>query len=311
MEAETFTPPAPVPEPPEPCGVPGRRAAIRRPASRGAMFTAFLSSLVLNLLIVGALLLVAVDEPRRTPPAIVANSLPAPDPTPVEPPEPLQPVVGPVSGSAAAAMDLAIATSTSTLNIAVPEVTRFDNGLAGLEGIGPGFGAGIGETGAGSGREGGSMKIGRMEVRSMRLGVILDVSGSMERILPEVRSEIRKGFSSAEIVNVEGCRLDWRPVEGEDPRRRVTVKRQASSVIEAVEMLTLGAKVDAIYWFSDLQDGETEQGLARLGQLLRLDGSKGQRVKLYVRSLQSPPRRELAMIIRASGGAVQAGDKVE
>lgn len=276
----------------------------------GAMFAAFLSSILLNLLIVGLLILVTVDEHRRTPPAI-AITVPGPGPKdpPIEPPKVDLPVIGPVSGSASAAINITVATSASPLSMNVPEVTSFDDGLAGLDGIGPGFGAGLGIAGSGSGREGGSMKIGRMEVRSMRLGVILDVSGSMQSLLPEVKREIRKGFSSAEIVNVEGCRLDWRPVEGEQSDR-IKLKREARSVIEAVEMLVVAGKVDAIYWFSDLQDGETEEGVARLGQLLRIDGAKPQRVKLYIRSLQNPPRRELATIVRASGGAVQAGDKL-
>ncbi len=273
------------------------------------MFSAFLASVILNLMIVAALVLVEMDQPRISPPAIVTRVQPVDTAIP-EPPEVERPVIGPSSGTASSAIDITIATSTSSLNIAIPEVATFDNGLAGLDGIGPGFGSGFG-TGLGSGGQAGSMRIGRIEVRSMRLGVILDVSGSMESLLPEVKREIRKGFSSAEIVNVEGCRLDWRPVEGEEPPDRIKVKREARTVIEAVEMLVLGAKVDAIYWFSDLQDGETEEGVARLADLLRIDGSKGQRVKLYVRSLQNPPRRELATVIRASGGAIQAGDKTE
>lgn len=283
--------------------------APRQVRRGGAMIFSFVSSILLNLLVVGILLLIAVDEQRRTPPAILVKSAGIIDDPVVEPPKVDLPVIGPVSGSASAAINITVATSASPLSMNVPEVTSFDNGLAGLDGIGPGFGAGLGTAGPGSGREGGSMKIGRMEVRSMRLGVILDVSGSMQSLLPEVKREIRKGFSSAEIVNVEGCRLDWRPVEGEE-LDRVKLKREAKSVIEAVEMLVVAGKVDAIYWFSDLQDGETEEGVARLGQLLRIDGAKPQRVKLYIRSLQNPPRRELATIVRASGGAVQAGDKI-
>lgn len=284
--------------------------APRKARRGGAMVFSFLSSILLNLVAAGVLLMIAVDEQRRTPPAILVNSVPVPpEEPPIEPPKVDLPVIGPVSGSASAAINIMVATSASPLSLNVPEVTSFDDGLAGLDGIGPGFGAGLGIAGSGSGREGGSMKIGRMEVRSMRLGVILDVSGSMQSLLPEVKREIRKGFSSAEIVNVEGCRLDWRPVEGEQSDR-VKLKREARSVIEAVEMLVVAGKVDAIYWFSDLQDGETEEGVARLGQLLRIDGAKPQRVKLYIRSLQNPPRRELATIVRASGGAVQAGDKL-
>ena len=98
------------------------------------------------------------------------------------------------------------------------------------------------------------MKVGGMKVKAKALGVILDVSGSMKEKLPEVKREIRRAFRQAKTVDVEGCRLDWNsPDESVD--RKVRLKGSADSVIEAVEMLVIDGRVDALYWFSDLQDG--------------------------------------------------------
>jgi len=184
-----------------------------------------------------------------------------------------------------------------------------DDGVFGPEGVGSGFGSGIG-TGFGTGDGIGSMKVGGMEVRAMRLGVILDVSGSMQEKLPEVKREVRRAFRLAKTVDVEGCRLDWKaPAESEV--HRVRLKDKADSVIEAVEMLVVDGKVDALYWFSDLQDGETEAGLARLRELLQVGQGKAAPVRFYIRTLEREPSRELKVIVRATGGAIQAGKNEE
>ena len=154
------------------------------------------------------------------------------------------------------------------------------------------------------------MKVGGMKVKAKALGVILDVSGSMKEKLPEVKREIRRAFRQAKTVDVEGCRLDWNsPDESVD--RKVRLKGSADSVIEAVEMLVIDGRVDALYWFSDLQDGESEAGLARLRELLRVDQGKAKTVRFYIRTLEREPSRELATIVRATGGAIQAGEKTD
>ena len=109
---------------------------------------------------------------------------------------------------------------------------------------------------------------------------------------------------------MEGCRLDWAPQPESDPPK-VRLSREADSVIAAVEMLIVAGKVDAIYWFSDLQDGESEAGLARLRELLRVEKGKAKAVRLYIRSLEREPSPELTAIAMASGGAIQAGETEE
>ena len=277
-----------------------------------AMISSLLTALVVNVLILASFVFVTVHESRRTPPSIFATSVP-PEPTPpIEPPKIDRPRPAPSSGGAAAAPDITIASSAmSALSLNVSDAPSFDNGLAGLEGIGNSFGSGFGAGGADTG--GASMKVGKITVRAKTLGLVLDVSGSMESHLPKVKREVRKAFKDAKTVEVEGCQLDWREpaAEERDEDREIKLKKEAKSVIEAIEMLVGDGRADAIYWFSDLQDLQTEAGLDRLRELLKLERGKARAVKFYIRSLGEEPSPELAAIVRASGGAVQAGEKGE
>lgn len=291
--------PLPIPEPARAC---------RWPAAISSLLTA----LAVNVLILASFMLVIVHESRRTPPAISATIGPKdPDP-PIDPPKIDHPRPAPSSTGAPAAPDITIASSAmSALSLAVSDVPSFDNGVSGLEGIGSSFGSGFGN--GGSGTVGASMKVGKITVKAKTLGLILDVSGSMESHLPKVKREVRKAFKDAKTVEVEGCQLDWRepPAEERDEKREIKLKKEAKSVIEAIEMLVGDGRADAIYWFSDLQDLQTEAGLARLRDLLKLERGKARAVKFYIRSLGQEPSPELAAIVKASGGAVQAGEKGE
>ncbi len=266
----------------------------------------FLASVLLNLLFVGTMLLVTMNESPPPPPAIIVTSALETPERPLETPKLDRPVAAPRTGGAPPLSVLpVVASAASDMTMSIPDLPSFDAGLAGLAGIGPGFGPGIGMGGGASG-DGGSMKVGTMVVKSQRLGVILDVSGSMEEELPAVRQELRRAFAQAKTVKVEGCGLDWNgPTESREGRIRL--RSSADSVLEAVEMLVVDGRVDAIYWFSDLQDSQTEPGLERLGDLLDLEKGRGKAVRLYVRSLERKPSSQLATIVRASGGAVQAG----
>jgi hypothetical protein len=297
----TATDPIPLPFP-EPA------RARRWPAA----ITSVLTALIVNVLILASFLFVTVHERRGTPPTIFATTIPTDPEPPVDPPKPDHPQPAAPSGGAPASFDLTIASSSmSALSLTLSDLPSFDNGVSGLEGIGNSFGSGFGSGGTGTG--GASMKIGKITVKAKTLGLILDVSGSMESHLPKVKREVRKAFKDAKTVEVEGCRLDWTEpaaLEG-DEKRQIKLKSEARSVIEAVEMLVGDGRADAIYWFSDLQDGETEAGLARLRDLLKLERGKARAVKFYIRSLGQEPSPKLAVIVKASGGAVQAGEKGE
>ncbi len=273
------------------------------------MTYSFLASVALNLLIFGLLVLVTVRENRPLPPTIVASAPPPRNEPPVEAPTMTRPVVAPPAGAMTTkVVTPVLAAAPSAFNMAVPDIPFADDGLIGLAGMGSGFGAGFADSGPGDGAEGGSMKVGKISVKSKRLGVVLDVSGSMEEHLREVRRQIRAAFGNAETVDVSGCRLDWKPPR-EQAVERPRLQNKAESVIEAMEMLIVAGKVDAIYWFSDLQDGETESGLARLRDLLQLEKGRGRAVRLYIRTLERQPSLDLTRIVKASGGAIQAGNE--
>lgn len=268
----------------------------------------FLTALLINGFIVGLLLFITIGEPRLTPPAIHVTSIPEPEKPFVEAPKVERTSPSIQAGGAPLSPALTItAAATSALSMTIPDLPSTDDGVSALAGIGNGFGSGMG-SGFGDGEGTTSMQVGGMKVQAKALGVILDVSGSMKEKLPEVKREIRRAFRQAKTVDVEGCRLDWNaPDESED--RKIRLKGSADSVIEAVEMLVIDGRVDALYWFSDLQDGETEEGLARLRELLRVEQGKAKAVRFYIRTLEREPSRELATIVRATGGAIQAGDK--
>jgi hypothetical protein len=46
-------------------------------------------------------------------------------------------------------------------------------------------------------------------------------------------------------------------------------------------------------------------------ELLRVEQGKAKAVRFYIRTLEREPSRELATIVRATGGAIQAGDKAD
>jgi len=78
-------------------------------------------------------------------------------------------------------------------------------GSVGGTGTGTGTGTGVGK---GTGRSG--MKLFGVEVQAKKLGVLVDISGSMQSYIPAVMEEIFKKFPDADVVFMNGCGLeDW------------------------------------------------------------------------------------------------------
>ncbi len=76
-----------------------------------------------------------------------------------------------------------------------------------VSGTGTGTGRGTG-TGKGTGRSG--MKLFGVEVQAKKLGVLIDISGSMQPYIPAVMEEVFKSFPDADVVFMNGCGLeDW------------------------------------------------------------------------------------------------------
>jgi len=78
-------------------------------------------------------------------------------------------------------------------------------GSVGGTGTGTGTGTGVGK---GTGKSG--MKLFGVEVQAKKLGVLVDISGTMQPYIPAVMEEVFKSFPDADVVFMNGCGLeDW------------------------------------------------------------------------------------------------------
>jgi len=131
--------------------------------------------------------------------------------------------------------------------------------------------------------------VGGLKIESRRLGVVLDISQSMEPFLPAVRQEIAAAFSDAPVKEIVGCFLN---------------QREGYSIVDAIEHLVTKEKVDAVYWFTDLEDEWTMEGVSRLQwQLLAQPQGGFDRTALYVCSVGSAPTGPLVDLLLVSGGS--------
>ena len=211
------------------------------------------------------------------------------------------------SSSSASSMDPMLAPALSPIAF-TPKFDVAEDGS--LLGSMAGFdnGSGLGSLGNGTGGGNGNGMVGGMRIKSRRLGVILDVSGSMNDEIREVKKDIKRNFNRATVVEVSGCRLDY---DGDSPQfdattSKIDYKPIAKSVTDAAEMLVADRKVDAIYWFSDLNDPHTKAGTERLSHLLGTHfGSERRPILFYVRSVDREVPQALESIARRSGGAVK------
>lgn len=95
---------------------------------------------------------------------------------------------------------------------------------------GTGKGTGLGTGGGGKGLGGGKQLFG-VSIQARKLGVIADISGSMQANIPRVMTEIFKNFPDADVVFVNGCgMMDWedalRKFEEEKEAKEKTAKEQ-------------------------------------------------------------------------------------
>lgn len=192
-----------------------------------------------------------------------------------------------------------------------------------------------------SGPRGGSDRgkdVGGMMVKGSRLGVVLDVSGSMAPYLDDLRAEIRRQFSSAVFLEVSGCSLRPSRFDAQEFREDPPEDAKRNGVMDAFQELVQHHGVDSIYWFCDLQDPRNDEALAELRSLVwgremsplaveRVPGAtsgfsgldqleelqnnvstrqaENPSVHLYVRSTGETPDPVLRKIIEESGGRFQ------
>ena len=75
-----------------------------------------------------------------------------------------------------------------------------------------------GFSGKGAGRRGGKAQLFGTVVGDKKLGVIVDVSGSMQPYLERVMTEVLSNFPNAEVVLVDGCGMEEVRVDSPAPR---------------------------------------------------------------------------------------------
>lgn len=158
---------------------------------------------------------------------------------------------------------------------------KFVAGNSSGKGDGYGFGNG---NGRGFGGEGNGKSIFGDKIIAKKIGVILDVSGSMQPYISILKEEINSNFKDAKYEEVNGCGI-----------------RESSPTICAMEDLS-NQGVDTIYWFCDLQDYRNQIGMQKMKTIL---ASRG--IRLYVKSLDCPPDETLRQIINNTKGNFLAG----
>ena len=141
--------------------------------------------------------------------------------------------------------------------------------------------------------ESASAEFGGYTIRTASLGVILDNSGSMTSYLPRLRKKIEDKFSKSAFIEVTGCNIS--STQGME----ITKDNAASGTVAAIKFLVNEKGCDTIYWFSDLNDGETPEGLEDLKDFLYKNF-----VTFYISSVGYKPSKELKEIIDDSGGKV-------
>lgn len=95
-----------------------------------------------------------------------------------------------------------------------------------IGGMGKGTGIGSG-SGGGKGPVSGRQLFG-VSIQARKLGVIADISGSMQPNIPKVMTEIFKNFPDADVVLVNGCgMMDWEKALREFEEEKAAAEKTA------------------------------------------------------------------------------------
>ena len=138
-----------------------------------------------------------------------------------------------------------------------------------------------------------SAEFGGYTITTSNLGVILDKSGSMTSFLPKLRAEINKKFAESAFMEVTGCSLR------ESGGTKVTEAAARSSTLLAIKYLVNEKGVDTIYWFSDLNDGETEAAIKELEEFFY-----DNLITFYLSSVGKKPNKALKELVEGTGGKI-------
>lgn len=265
---------------------------------------------------------VAVPDPS-TPSVLMEESAPAETETAVPEPSavPLEP--GPASGLAPGEHDPLRAPGLDLLTRSGASFPAFL--LPGRGGAGP-VGPGTGWSGKGTGAA--RPKTGNlfgMSVRAQRLGVLLDISGSMQPVLPEVVTTINRQFGDFHLILVWGCGVapldsdaafERLPKTNPEPWQRFQLSSAlvdqfralpapvyASTTADAGQGLRFAADqlgIDTLYWFADFQDPVAADQIRAVAEML---GTAG--IRLYAHSVEDKPPPAVQSAILRTGGSYQ------
>lgn len=163
------------------------------------------------------------------------------------------------------------------------------------------------------------------KVKASNLGVILDVSGSMSPYLQKLRAQILEAFPKAHFVEIVGCRLAGNafmkdfystpgstknPFDpGQFPEKITPLHIQSYIALEvdtlsAMAGLIKGRGVDSIFWFSDLNDGISDEASDITQKLI-----KDHRIRLVITSLHTDiSKKDLRETIESYEGSITITD---
>lgn len=163
------------------------------------------------------------------------------------------------------------------------------------------------------------------QIKSKRIGVVLDNSYSMALVLPKLRDQIKSKFEYAYFIEIYGSFIEYYgqklqekawfyvfPESHENPFLKqwycqsyplesphLFLNEYEVSNLQAFTALATVRKVDTIYWFTDLKDKNSDYGYEILNKLL-----KRYQVKLYVHTTGKQPNTIFRKIIKDSGGEI-------
>jgi hypothetical protein len=128
-------------------------------------------------------------------------------------------------------------------------------------------------------------------VDAKNLGIVLDISESMNRALPAVRAALREKVPHSPVVHVDGCSL-------EKPAPRAAMQNGiAPEPVTAFIALAEKVGVDTIFWNSDQGDPHVRDGIIALEEALTKH-----KLRLIMVSLKNKPNPSLRKLTEGSRG---------
>lgn len=131
-----------------------------------------------------------------------------------------------------------------------------------------------------------------VEIQAKSLGIVLDVSESMERALPTIQAELKRKASRNPVLHVDGTGI-IRPA----PDAGVT-DGVASDTLTALSVFSEHTTAETVLWITDLADPLNRSGLDALEEFCRDSGPR-----LLLLSVGAEPPRSLRVIMDAHEGA--------